>query len=908
MLTRYKVCANIKPATIFFCLAFFITFPLLANNQWKTKFQKSLTVNTDTVPVTHIDSAALKNITADTLKPIDSVLKNSGDTSINDSSKRISVDTLLFSKDSIDAPVNYTAADSGVLIIPDKQFILYGNANTTYKDIKLDANTIKYDQQSHLITAYGGTDTSKGPLNLPTFTQSGSESKMDTVFYNLKSQKGITKNTYYKEGELFVNAQTVKKVDKDVAYAFRGRFTTCNLDTPHFDIRARKLKIINNKLAVSGPAFPEFEGVPMPVAIPFGIYPLNRGRHSGLLPPRFATSESFGLGLEGLGFYKVINDYWDVTTETKLYSYGGWNVDITPKYYKRYKFRGSFTLSAQHTKLLNTNGLSKQEFTVGNTYFLTWNHSSDSKARPGTSFSANVRAGSTQYNSYVTDNAFRNFDNNLSSSISYNKVWDQGKYNLNVSANESQNSNSRLINLNLPTVAFTVATIYPFENKNQAGNSKWYQKLGIGYTGNLLNLISFYDSAFKFKRILDTIQWGIDHRIPITLSLPPIGPFIISPSVSYEEKWFAQKIIYNWSTTKLKVDTTIQKGFYAAREMTFGLSTSTRIFGTYNFKHSKGIQAIRHEVDPFIGLSYKPNLVSQFYQNVQVNPFGLVTRVSQLRGNVLGDFSEQRFGGLNFGINNTLEMKVKNRKDTTGTDSIRKVKLIESFSISSGFNLIPDSANRTTPISPISIRAGSNLFNKINITAGATINPYQKDTMGVSKLLWKQGKLGNFESGNLALSTSLQSKSKDKRSDENRLTADETLTPDEQQRELQYVRENPAEFVDFNIPWSVQLSYSLNYTHFLSSDLVHFISQLNSNVNINGDLSISPKWKVGGGFFFDFRTQRIQATSIYLTRDMHCWQMVIDVNVGQFKSFTITLNPKSGILRDLRINKHFLQQ
>ena len=174
---------------------------------------------------------------------------------------------------------------------------------------------------------------------------------------NLKSQRGLTKNTYYKEGEIFVNAQVVKKVDRDVAFAYKGRFTTCNLDTPHFDIRARRLKIINNKLAVSGAAFPEFEGVPMPIPLPFGIYPLNRGRHSGLLPPRFTSNENFGLGLEGLGYYKVISDYWDVMIQTSLYSYGGWNLDITPKYYKRYKYRGNFTLSAQHTKLLNTSGL-----------------------------------------------------------------------------------------------------------------------------------------------------------------------------------------------------------------------------------------------------------------------------------------------------------------------------------------------------------------------------------------------------------------------------------------------------------------------------------------------------------------------------------------------------------------------
>ncbi|HEY2726075.1 MAG TPA: putative LPS assembly protein LptD, partial [Parafilimonas sp.] len=881
MHNHYKVYANIKTTGIFFSVLFFITYPILANNPCKIKFPKSLTVIADTVPPKQIDSVPLKKIIADTLKPADSI-KSTSD-SLIDSGKIIKVDTTLFSKDSLDAPINYTADDSGVLVIPTKQFILYGKAHTDYNDIKLDANTIKYDQTTSLVTAYGGTDTSKGALNLPSFQQGDQSSIMDTVFYNLKSQKGITKNTYYKEGELFVNAQTVKKVDKDVEFAFRGRFTTCNLDTPHFDIRARKLKIINNKIAVSGPAYPEFEGVPIPIAIPFGIYPLNRGRHSGLLPPRFTSNDVFGLGLEGLGFYKVINDNWDTRVESDLYSYGGWRADATTEYYKRYKYRGSFVLSVQHTKQLNTDlySLAKTEFNVNNTYNIRWTHSSDTKARPGTTFTASVNAGSTQYNNNVPDNAFLNYNNSLASSISYNKLWGEGKYNLSVSLNENQNSVTRLINLNLPTVTFSTTTIYPFQKKDQVGTLKWYQKLGIGYTGNLLNMISFYDSAFNFKKLLDTAQWGIDHHIPITLSLPPVGPLIFAPSIDYEEKWFAQKIMYNWDGKANKVDTTIKKGFYAARQTSFGLSMNTRIFGTYNFRHSNGVQAIRHEIDPFIGLSYKPNMVSQFYQTVQVDSLKDFRRVSE-QGSILGGFSEGRFGGLTFGINNLLEMKVKNHKDSTGTDSVKKIRLLDNLGISSGINLIPDSSNRSTPISPISITAGSSLFNKINITAGATINPYREDTSGVNHLLWKKGKVGDFQSGNLSISTSLQSKSKDKESDQQRLTPDETLTPDEQERQLQYVRENPADYVDFNIPWTLQLSYSLSYNRYLSPDLIHFTSALNTNVNVNGTISLSPKWQLGGGFYFDFLTQKLQASSIFLTRDMHCWQMVIDVQVGQY--------------------------
>ena len=50
-------------------------------------------------------------------------------------------------------------------------------------------------------------------------------------------------------------------------------FTTCNLDTPHFAFRTNKMKIINKKFAITGPIHPEFEGVPLPIYIPFGFFP-----------------------------------------------------------------------------------------------------------------------------------------------------------------------------------------------------------------------------------------------------------------------------------------------------------------------------------------------------------------------------------------------------------------------------------------------------------------------------------------------------------------------------------------------------------------------------------------------------------------------------------------------------------
>ncbi|HVZ24526.1 MAG TPA: putative LPS assembly protein LptD, partial [Sediminibacterium sp.] len=514
--------------------------------------------------------------------------------------------------------------------------------------------------------------------------------------------------------------------------------------------------------------------------------------------------------------------------------------------------------------------------------------------------------GSTRFNQTLLNNPFQNFNNQLSSSISYSKDW-RGKFNLSLNLNHNQNSVSRLVNLNLPTANFNVVTLYPFQKKDQVGSGKWYEKIGIGYSGNFLNQLSFYDTAFQFKRLLDTLQWGASHSLPITLSLPALGPITIAPSVSYEERWYGQQNLRTWDTAAKRVDTTLRKGFYTARQMSFGVGLSTRIFGTYKFSPKSKVIAIRHEVRPNISISYHPDFVSGSFYDLQVDSLGRKIRASKYDGGIVGPFSEGAFGGISFGIDNLLEMKVKdgNETDTSGKPKTKKVKLLEGFGFNSSYNLLADSF----ALGNFSIYARSTLFEKINITAAANLDPYEIDNKGyrLKTILFdpKRFKFGRITSGNVAISTSFSSKSRDGKDDKTRqIPADPFMTPEEQQRQLEYARANPAEFTDFNIPWNISLSYSLNFTRILKPDYSGFETQTTSSVNFNGDFSLTPKWKVGATGYYDVTHTSLQQLSAFISREMHCWQLSINVTpIGLFRSFNVVFSPKSGILRDLRINR-----
>lgn len=808
-------------------------------------------------------------------------------------------DTLNISKDSLDAPIYYEASDSGVLMLDSRDFFLFGKAKVKSKDVSLEAATIRYGQASQTVMAYGARDTSGSPYSKPNLTQGESKTISDSILFNIKTLRGLTRNTYLQDGEMFVNAEKLKKISSNEFYGYRARFTTCNLDTPHFAIRAKKIKLVTNKLAVSGPAFPEVEGVPLPIGIPFGIYPMHQGRHSGMLAPAYTVSEDYGMGLEGLGYYQVFGDFVDVTTRANVYSYGGWTFNTNPKYQKRYRYQGGLNITLQHAKALNRAGYGsfpKEEYNVTRSFMINWNHSQDPRVRPGTNFGANVNFGSTRYNASVLNNPYLNYQNQVSSSINYSKDF-RGKANLSLNLNHSQNNNTHLVNLILPTMTASVVTFYPFQKKEQVGTPRWYEKLGVGYSTNFSNQVSFYDTAYRFKQLIDTLQWGATHSLPISLSLPSLGAITISPSVSFENKWFGKAVDMAWNGKK--VDTIVRKGFYQASRMSFGIGGSTRIFGTYLFGKKSSVRAIRHEVRPSLSLSYTPDLASGYHYTLQVDTFGHSFRQSRYEGG----YSEGNSGAVGFGVDNLLEMKVRDNKDTSKPDATKKVKLIDGFGFSSSYNLLADSF----ALAPFSFYARSTLFNSISITAGFSMDPYSVDKYGYRKkqYAWQvpNPKIGRITNGNLAMSTSFKSKPKDKKADKDRMPVDPFMTPEEQQQQLQYARNNPAEYTDFNIPWSLAISYSLNFSRQINPDYT-YSNQITSSANFNGDFSLTEKWKMGGSGYYDLNEGRVQQFSMFVTREMHCWQMAINLSpIGLYRSFNITISPKSGILRDLRINR-----
>jgi LPS-assembly protein len=236
------------------------------------------------------------------------------------------------------------------------------------------------------------------------------------------------------------------------------------------------------------------------------------------------------------------------------------------------------------------------------------------------------------------------------------------------------------------------------------------------------------------------------------------------------------------------------------------------------------------------------------------------------------------------------------------------VKLIDGLTFSSAYNFL-DTAFKLQPIS-MSLR--TTLFEKISISANGQLDPYltsQTTGLRINRFVWQDRRftLGRFTGGSISASTSFQSKPKDGKKvtqqpgaieiEDPRLLADRQLLAD-------YMRQNPADFVDFSINWSVNLSYSLAVTRVLKPDYSGYTSNISSNLSFNNSFNLTPKWNFSTQGYYDFNTKRVNMFTMSITRDMHCWQMSVGVTpLGNIRYYNISISPKSGMLRDLRVNR-----
>jgi len=806
-------------------------------------------------------------------------------------------DTLFNSKKNVlNAKVDYSASDSIRFDIKDKKSYLYNSATISYESLNIKSDYIELDFNLNTLTATGIPDSAGKEKGLPVFKDGEQSFKAKKIKYNFKTKKGLSSDVITKEGDSYLHGSTVKKMSDDITYIHNGKYTTCDLDHPHYHIDFVKAKVIPKNKIISGPAYLVIEDVPTPIAIPFGFFPNKNGRHSGILLPKYGESANRGFFFEDLGYYWGINDYLDMEFRGDIYTRGSWGLKNTTRYKKRYKFDGYLSVSYAFNKIGQEN---TPEFSSSRDFSIKWKHIQDPKARPNSKFSADVNFQSGKYNQYNPVSTTDYLSNTFSSSISYSATLFQKIY-LSANLTHSQNTNTHRIDMSLPDINISVNRFYPLRRKNHIGTIRWYENIGVDYRATAQNKISTYDSLLFRETSLKQFQNGISHTLSISNPIKLFKFFTLTNSFTFNEKWYINSIRKTWRNDTLisKNDTIVgylktdtMYGFKASHDFSLGSSLNTKLYGILLFKRGP-LRAIRHVITPSVGFSYRPDFSKNFwgyYKTVQTDTLGHTARYSIFQNGIFGSPPSGKSGSLNFSISNNLEIKVRSRKDTiTGT---KKIVLIENFTISTSYDFAKDSLKWAY----LSLRGNTRLFKYINITYASLWDPYIIDSLGrrrnqfelnVNKRLFR---LDNT-SWNFGVSMTLNPNMFKKGNNENPINPPSYI-------------QNPDE-VNFKIPWSLNFNYNLVYTSQYMALTDKTEKKLIQTLSINGDLSLTPKWKIGVSTGYDFEQKKISYTSVNIYRDLHCWEMRFEwVPIGFRKSWNFIIRVKASVLQDLKIEK-----
>ncbi len=790
----------------------------------------------------------------------------------------------------VDTLVVYSARDSIVYSMKTRFMNLYGEGKTSYQQMSLQAERIDVNWDTATLTAVGVQDTARADsvIGPPVIQDAGEEYRGEVVSYNFRTRKGRITVASTEIDEGYYIGQQIKKIDTDVLYVADGRYTTCNLDHPHFFFTSPRMKLYVQDKVVAEPVYFYVADVPV-FALPFGVFPSRGGRASGIIAPAFGEDGRLGQYISHLGYYWALSDYTDLSTAFDLSTQGGWANRSTFNYALRYNFRGF--VRGEYRKVLSGEP-QDPDYRSTDAYDVTLVHNQeiDPSARLDVNFrftSGNFRDYSRSIEDILQQNIF--------SAASFVKRWDESNRSLSLSVTRDQSLTNGDVREVLPSINFTQSQIFPFRprttSRGLSGASDldrpWLHKLGLNYNASFSNQRSKLQTSIGGIKTGDTLGTVQDFRRGTTQSLgqnlgfsisPRVGNITVTPSLSFSDNrtWTDDRVPGINTADSSLMFTDIRRRTIQGTLRT-GISASTRFYGIAQ-PRVFGIEAFRHTVNPTLSLSYGKQV---YWENTSPIP----------RYQLLA----------NMNVANNFEMKVAT-SDTTEPAKIQLMNL--------GFGTSYDFARDSLNFNPVGITARTDIGSLFNISGSATYNLYQYDNAARTRvnryLLSEAGKFGDLTNVSMSLSTSFRGEKKTPRGTQGIPTGVQQQQLDAESGAFAptprpvYQTIYDREEADFSIPWNLTLSYTFSQSQTTPISPVSRTSSANASLSFN----LTEAWQIGTTASYDFVNKEHFIPSVDITRDLHCWTMRFTwYPMGIREGYRLELRVKAPQLQDVKVTK-----
>lgn len=804
-----------------------------------------------------------------------------------DSLINVTADTLKPDTDSegfLENPVIYNAKDSVVFLSEKKQVFLYGNSHVEFGNTNLDAEFIEIDYLKNIVTAYGKKDSLGKNVGSPVFKDGDQEMKADKIIYNLKTKRGKIYNALTKQGELLVIGSEIKKDSTNIVYMKDMKCIPCQQEDARTIFRATRAKIIPDDKIVTGPMYLEIGGVPTPLGLPFGYFPNSKRQHNGILIPTFGNSATQGFNLRNGGYYWGINDKTDMIIRGDIYGNGSWGLNTTNDYNVLYKANGLVYLGYSQFNIGDKDipkSYSKQK-----AYEIRWTHNQDNKSDPTIRFSANVNyRKNQQYNRINAVNSGQFLQNSFQSNVNFTKTFKLSALSLN--ATHSQNSISKQVEITFPSLTYNINRFYPFRREG-AVKQTVLDKIGINYLLEARNTLRGNDTSIFKGNVLDSLQYGIKHSLPISTNFNILKYLTVTPALNLSSVMYTkytQKDFVNGTLT-----TSTKKGFAGGYDANFSTALNTKVFFDYYFKKGK-IKQIRHLLIPTLSYLYRPDFGQEQYgiwKSVQTSTNGATGYYSVFQNSLFSGPAQGKQNALSINLNNNIEAKLKQKTDTGYV--YNKRTLMQNISLGTGYNFAADSFN----MSLVNLTARTKLFKYFDVVASSNFDPYGYDkNLGrrVKEFNYKySGDPARLTNANFAINTAFSSNMIE--------AAKKTRQAPSVTNGAEQGAKDDIDVTE-KLPWNLNIYYVLALNNPNDRKL-----QPTQTLNFSGDLKPTKNWKIGITSGFDFTNQKLSYTSFNVYRDLKCWEARIDwIPFGLRKSYNLTINLKASMLSEFKIPK-----
>jgi lipopolysaccharide assembly outer membrane protein LptD (OstA) len=795
----------------------------------------------------------------------------------------------------VDTIVTYQASDSIVYAVSSRTMFLYGDASLSYRDLGLQAAEVDINWQTAMLHAHGVADTTDTagvvPRGLPVLKEAGETYNGSGVSYNFKSKKGKIDLGRTSMQDSYYSGRAIKKVGDEVLLVADGVFTSCDLDDPHYAFGSPEMKVFVGDKVVARPVVFYVSDVPV-FAIPFGVFPVQRGRRSGLIAPVFGQNYR-GRYLRNLGYYWAINDYLDWSLRTDLYAKGGYTFYSDFRYAVRYLLQGS--LGGSFARVIQGEP-GDPDYSDNQLFNIRFLH--NQQFDPTTRLDVNFTFTSSSYYQETSVNLNDLLQQNIVSNATLTKSWEGTPHSLTLNVRRDQNlqpsEGDVEISDVLPGIIFNRSQTYPFRSSGASGSLRWYELIGFSYNAQALNRVTRTPTA---TGQLVEERRGIQHSLPISAS-PKVGYITVAPFFNYSEKWYDRRISRSQDTSGTLLEDA-EHGFYAVRTFTTGIAMSTKLYGIFR-PGILGITGIRHQVIPSISYSYQPD-----FSRPGWGYWGSYTDTTGAE--VLYDrYGEELFGGapagerqaISFSLGNVLEMK------TAGADTSAKENKFQllNLNLNLGYNFAADSLR----LSELGMDFRTAIGEVLSIGGNARFNFYRFQEDPVNPLIGRRvneflissgGGIAQMTSFSISVGTRLHGEpGKD---DTERLPRSEDTT----------LTKGPSRFVglyeevepDFSIPWNLDLTWSFNQNQ-VDPRRVLTSSTIGAHLGFN----LTQNWKISASANYDILSQQIAAPQITVYRDLHCWELNFAwVPTGQYRNYRVEIRLKTPMLRDLKVTKQY---